>query len=332
MTWTIGTHPWIEDDLSPVPPSVRVVIDNDFAGDPDDFVQLAHHLLNPGAEIRGIVASHLRPDDPFTKVKETALQARREVERLASVMDLDLAGRLVTGSEVSMPDRSTPVSSDGVDLIIREARSDDPRPLYVVCGGGLTDIASALLSAPDIASRLTVVWIGGPEYPDTTEPVPGNPVEYNLGIDIPAGQALFESEAEIWQVPRDVYRQCLISDAELRTRIRPLGDVGRFLYDELRRVEQWVAGAFGVRHATYVIGDSPLVSLTSLQTIFESTPASSRSALRSAVRLGDDGHPLAFDGKEIRVFSAIDVRLMIEDLVACLTEFADWRSSEVSSA
>ncbi|MHA6513592.1 nucleoside hydrolase [Tessaracoccus sp. Z1128] len=326
MTWKIGTYPWL-DDLSPEPPAIRVIVDNDFAGDPDDFMQLAHHILNPGAEIVGIVASHLRPMDPFTDAKETALQARLDVERMAAVMDLDLDGRLVTGSEVSMPDPGTPVTSDGVDLIIREAGREDPRPLFVVCGGGLTDVASALVAEPGIASRLTVVWIGGPEYPDTTEPVPGNPVEYNLSIDIPAAQALFASEVELWQVPRDVYRQCLISDAELRTRIRPVGRLGQFLYDELRRAERWVSEIFGVRRATYVIGDSPLVSLTSLQTVFETTPASSQFQTRPAVQLGDDGYPTGFGGRDIRVFSTADMRLIVEDLVACLTEFEAWRAS-----
>lgn len=327
MTWKIGTHPWLED-LSPEPSAVRIIVDNDFAGDPDDYVQLAHHLLSPGADIVGIVASHLRPGDPFTAATDTAAEAGRMVERLAKVMDLDLDGRLVIGSEVAMTDAATPVTSPGVDLIVNEARRDDERPLFVVCGGGLTEVASALLTAPDIAGRMTVVWIGGPEYPGTTEPVAGNPVEYNLSIDIPATQALFASDAEVWQVPRDTYRQCLISDAELRTRIHPQGTLGQFLYDELRRVEKWVAGATGIRHQTYVIGDSPLVLLTALQTIFESSPASSRYETRRAVQLDDDGHPTGWEGRPVRVFTQIDMRLIVEDLVASLSEFAQWRAEQ----
>src|SRR5687767_7994149 len=37
----------------------RVILDNDFSGDPDGLVQLAHHLLCPAVEIPLIVGSHL---------------------------------------------------------------------------------------------------------------------------------------------------------------------------------------------------------------------------------------------------------------------------------
>lgn len=326
MTWPVNTFPWI-DGLPPQPAAIRVIVDNDFAGDPDDYVQLAHHLLSPSVEIVGIIASHLGKQGGFTDAPDTAAQARLAVEKLAAVMDVDLGDIVRTGSEEPMPDRATPVASPAVDLIIAEALKDDARPLYVCCGGGLTELASALLTRPEIAERLTVVWIGGPEYPGTTEPVPGNPAEYNLCIDVASAQAVLDSAVEFWQVPRDAYRQCLITDAELRTRIKPLGELGALLVAELSKVEAWVAGHFGVRRETYVIGDSPLVSLTALQTVFESTPASSVFETRPAVQLGDDGHPIGWEGRPIRVFTRIDVRLIVEDLVAKLTEFRDWRQS-----
>ena len=33
----------------------RIIIDNDFRGDPDDLFQLAHHLLSLSVEIRGVM-------------------------------------------------------------------------------------------------------------------------------------------------------------------------------------------------------------------------------------------------------------------------------------
>ena len=52
-----------QDDLSElndlVKPRMRVIIDNDLGGDPDGLFQLAHHLMSPSVEIRGVIASHL---------------------------------------------------------------------------------------------------------------------------------------------------------------------------------------------------------------------------------------------------------------------------------
>src|SRR3712207_8005339 len=67
------------------------------------------------------------------------------------------------------------------------------------------------------ADRLTAVWIGGPEYPDLAPPPPGaSGMEYNLRIDVTAAQVVFnDSTIPLWQVPRNVYRQCLVSMTEL---------------------------------------------------------------------------------------------------------------------
>src|SRR6187455_804238 len=46
-----------------VKPRMRVIIDNDFGGDPDGLYQLVHHLLSPSVEIRAIIGSHLKPGD-----------------------------------------------------------------------------------------------------------------------------------------------------------------------------------------------------------------------------------------------------------------------------
>ncbi|MGO2468774.1 MAG: hypothetical protein ACTH8M_09940, partial [Microbacterium gubbeenense] len=52
-------------------------------------------------------------------------------------------------------------------MIIEEARRTDGGPLFIAFLGPLTDMASALLLAPDIADTdTTVIWIGGPPYGD----------------------------------------------------------------------------------------------------------------------------------------------------------------------
>jgi inosine-uridine nucleoside N-ribohydrolase len=72
---------------------------------------------------------------------------------------------------------------------------DDPRPLYVLFLGPLTDLASAYLQEPRIANRLTAIWIGGGAYPSGS-------IEFNLSNDIHAANVVFSSPIPLWQVPR----------------------------------------------------------------------------------------------------------------------------------
>ena len=205
---------------------------------------------------------------------------------------VDLSGRsdvpVLTGSDRSLADHDSPVMSDGVAAIIAEAMRDDIElPLFVTCGAGLTDIASAWLLEPRIGRRLTLIWIGGGEHPGHAEPPPGEgPMEYNLAIDPIAAQVVFNhSDIAIWQVPRNVYRTVMASRAELLARMRPCGALGRHLFDALG----WLAG-MAAEHGinlgeTYILGDSPLVLLTALQSSFHPDTASSTYVVMPCPRI-----------------------------------------------
>ncbi|GAB3662214.1 nucleoside hydrolase [Glycomyces tarimensis] len=332
--WEIGTFPWLGSE-PPAPPGVRVIVDNDFAGDPDDLFQLAHHLLSPSVEIRAVIGSHLRPGDAFHPGPGSAASAVAKVEELLGCMGTTPDGIVVAGAEEALEDRSTPRPSAATEAILAEARRGDPRPLYVACGGGLTDIASAYLMDPSIAERLTVVWIGGPEYPDLAPPPPGaNGPEYNLSIDPVAAQVVFNDSAlPLWQVPRNAYRQCLVADIELRDRVAAAGRLGSHLYRALRQVDATVRSARLGYPATYALGDSPLVLLTAQQSYFEPDPSSSEYLLRPAPVFDGHGglseHP---DGRMIRVYTRLDNRLMFEDLFLKLRAFHRWQASASCTA
>lgn len=181
--WTVGQWPWWPTPLGA--PRARVIIDNDFAGDPDDLYQLVHHLLSPSVEVRGIVCSHLRPAGPIYPGDDSADAAVRVVDQVAAAMRVDLSGLTHVGSNTALTSASEPLASPGARFIVEEAMRDEPglAPLYVACGGGLTDLASAWLLEPAIASRLTVIWIGGPEHAGYGQRPPGvEDPEYNLRI------------------------------------------------------------------------------------------------------------------------------------------------------
>ena len=307
--------------LATIEPRMRLIVDNDLSGDPDGLFQLAHLLLSPSVELRAIIGSHLHPNDGFDRTKTQADNAAQKARELLQVMQVTKPIPVLAGSNTAMLNDSTPVKNEAVNLIIREAlRTDTKLPLYVVCGAGLTEIASAVLTNPQIADKLTVIWIGGPEYPELATPPPGySEVEYNLNIDQAAARAIFNrSTVPLWQVPRNVYRQCLLSYAQLLTQVKPKGKTGAYLMGVLETLMGRIQRFINIGE-TYILGDSPLVLLTALQSSFEPDPSSSHYVVRQAPRLTQAGlYAQNHKGRPIRVYTQVDTHLMFEDFFAKL--------------
>lgn len=328
--WRLGEAPWRGDGGFPAP-SARLIIDNDFSGDPDDLYQLVHHLLSPSVEIRAVVASHLRPEDPMDPSEHTATNAELVARDVFARMGLDSTELIHRGAEHALEDIHTPHDTPAARAIIAEAMRDDTDlPLFVAAGGGLTDIASAYLLEPAIARRMTLIWIGGGEHDGLALPPHGAmPIEYNLLIDVTAGQVLFAAEdLEIWQIPRDIYRQCLVSEAELRLRVAKAGPLGQYLYDEVRAIMDAVRDSGMPVSESYALGDSPLVLLTALRSVFEPDSTSSFHVEKATPEITEQGAYRPMRGtRPMRVYTQVDVRLMFEDFYLKLQEFESWRAS-----
>lgn len=300
---------------STIQPRIRVIIDNDFGGDPDGLFQLAEQVLSPSTSIKAIVCSHHYND--FFGNDGTVGTAKREVDSLLATMNKNGIPVLL-GSDSSLKSLDKPLISDGAEAIVKEAMLEDNRPLYVLCGAGLTNIASAWLMNPDISKRITaVVWIGGSEYPDLCKNQLQKQREYNQGIDPISAQVVFNrSDMTVWQIPRDVYRQALYSYAELKSRIGSAGKTGTYLLSKLEKIFKLSHGSLG---ETYILGDSPLVLVTSLQSPWEADASSCEYVIRKTPFINDKGfyddNP---NGRPIRIYTKIDSRLILEDLIAKL--------------
>lgn len=308
-------------DLWPVEiisPRVRIISDNDYAGDPDGLFQLAQQVLSPSSEVRAILATpHVNwVDTADGDLCSAAAKIANECLELCSRTDIPV----FQSSNDKLLDRKTPIDSPAARAIIAEAmRTDTNLPLFVTAGAGLGAIASAWLMEPRIAEHLTLIWIGGHEHEGLTPAPPGAPdMEYNLSIDPIAGQVIFnDSNINIWQIPRDMYRYAAASRAELKERVLDKGPLGEYLYNSLADVSVKVE-QMGMRVGeVYVLGDSPLVLVSTLQTAFEPTPASSPWITKPCPNILDSGlYEENPNGRPLRVFTALDNRLMFEDMYA----------------
>ncbi|WP_216823621.1 nucleoside hydrolase [Niastella vici] len=299
-----------------VAPRARVIIDNDFGGDPDGLFQLVHQVLSPSVEVKAIIGSHLYKGG-FYNSPGTAAYACEQAKEVLKTLGLKDAPPVYNGAETGLTDLKTPVSSEGANAIVREAMRDDTKmPLYVVCGAGLTNIASAYLMEPKIAEKIKLIWIGGPEYGGLAIPPPHyQNIEYNLGIDVKAGQVIFNiSNISFWQVPRNAYRQALVSYYELLHRVGDKGETGKLLVERIERILIQSNRTLG---EAYVLGDSPLVLLTALQSGWEADPSSCKYVIVQAPKINDAGQYMTnHEGRNIRVYTDLDIRLMLEDFYA----------------
>lgn len=304
--------------LSAIEPRARVIIDNDFAGDPDGLVQLAHHLLSPSVEIVGVISSHLHKGDGWDKTGDSVTEGVRLARQVIELCGSSVP--LVAGAKEPLSDQQSARPSAGVDLVLAEARRDSKLPLYFVCGGSLTTLASALLNDAAAMREVTVVWIGGSEH-EGFKPAPGTtPLEYNTREDLNAARVVFATQGfKFWQIPRNAYKQALTSRAELEVRMK-VGKLGEYLYEEIAKVHTWhmLDENYNIGE-TYYMGDSVLVLVTALQSSFEADPSSSDyDIVKKPLMIETGGYAANPNGEDMRLYKQIDCRLMFEDFYAKL--------------
>lgn len=264
----------------------RVVVDNDFSGDPDGLLALAHHLLAPSNQVVLVTSSFLNQSLPGPH--PTAADGAALAAELVGVVGGPTPS-VVAGSERAFdPDAGAP--SAAADAIVAEARREDPLPLYVVCGGPLTNVAEALRAAPDIAERCTLVWIGGS--------IRDGVFEYNRDTDPTAAAFVLGHPAlGVHQFPLEAYRRCAYSIAELEQDVGGAGRLGQWLWTHFTSPPDWI-----VLGGVWPQGDSPpllVTALTDESSTFTETPAGPGRGLR-------------------RTYTDVDFRLLMGDLLARL--------------
>jgi purine nucleosidase len=119
------------------------------------------------------------------------------------------------------PPRAALRRKHGVDFLIETLRGAPPRSITVCALGPLTNIATALVKAPEIAGQMAeLVVMGGASHAlGNTTPA----AEFNMHADPFAAALVFDSGAPITMIPLDLTHQVL-STPERIGRVRALGN------------------------------------------------------------------------------------------------------------
>ena len=211
--------------LSPRAGRLRAVLDTDTYNEIDDQFAVVQTILSPERiSLEAIYAApffNARSNGPGHGMELSYQEILRLLERLGVNSD-GLVHRGVT--EYVGPEKQARAAPAVDDLISRARKGSADDPLYVIAIGAISNVASALLKAPDIIDRVVVVWLGGEalEWPDQ--------VEFNLKQDVGGAQVLFDSGVPIVCVPcMGVVSHLHSTVPEIERYIEPHGEIGRFL-------------------------------------------------------------------------------------------------------
>ncbi|WP_336773049.1 nucleoside hydrolase [Paenibacillus sp. MMO-58] len=286
---------------------VRLLINSDVKNEADDQYAIVHALLTPMFINKGIIAAHFGTWRTTLSMEESYAEAHHVLNLMGDKGKVPV----YKGAPAALPDEKTPVVSEGAKAIIKEALSDDPHRLFVVFLGPLTDLASAYLMEPRIEERLTAIWIGGGSYPN-------GETEFNLMNDIHAANVVMNSHIPLWQVPRNVYGMMRVSLAELECRVKPHGEIGKYLFEQLIKFNDEQANGWP-RGESWSLGDSPAISLIMDDHEFG-------YVMKPAPRITNDMHYVHHQEERlIRVYHHVDARYTLEDMYAKLELFAKKR-------
>jgi inosine-uridine nucleoside N-ribohydrolase len=211
--------------LAPRPGLVRAVLDTDTYNEIDDQFALVQALLSPDRiALEAIYAA------PFHNMRSTSPgdgmdKSYEEILRLLARMGRSPNGFAFRGVRDYVGPAKEARNADAVDDLIARARAGSPgAPLYIVAIAAISNVASALLKAPDIADRVIVVWLGGHalNWPHTRE--------FNLRQDVGGAQVVFDSGAPMVLVPcMGVTSHLHSTVAEIERYVEPHGEIGKFL-------------------------------------------------------------------------------------------------------
>ena len=202
--------------LTPPEGVVDAVIDTDTYNEIDDQFALAYMVRSSDKiNLKAIYAA------PFFNSHSTspADGMRKSYDEIFNILTLmnenELKKSVFKGSESYLSSESEPVISDAAKHLCELAMQyTSDKPLYVVAIGAITNVASALLINPEIASRIVLVWLGGHSYtwPHTKE--------FNMYQDVAGARVVFNSGAPVVLLPcMGVVSAFTVSGDDMRARL-----------------------------------------------------------------------------------------------------------------
>ena len=215
----------------------KIIIDTDPGQ--DDAVAILLALASPELQVLGVTA--VAGNVPLELTQRNArivcdLAGRPDIPVFAGC-DAPLARPLITAEHVHgktgldgppLPKPVAPLREEhAVDFLVETLRAEQPGSVTLCALGPLTNIASALQRAPDIAGRVRQIVLMGGAYFEVGNITPA--AEFNIYVDPEAADIVFRSGIDLVVMPLDVTHKALTT-ADRVGAFRSLGtEAGRMV-------------------------------------------------------------------------------------------------------
>lgn len=178
--------------------------------------------------VEGLTGQGRDPADVvFVPPDEGEQRSYDEILQVYNKLNMDPAGKVFHGSRGYLTSLDEPIRTPAAEFIIERALAQSDRPLYVSAIGCITNVASALLMAPEIIDNIVVLWTSG--FPSNCHR--DNEPSLNLVQDRLASQLLFEcGVAHVYLPGYHIGAQLTISLPEMEKWVRGKGAIGDYLY------------------------------------------------------------------------------------------------------
>jgi hypothetical protein len=211
---------------------VDVVIDTDTYNEIDDQFALA--FLVKSSEKLNLKRIYAAPfyNQNSSSPADGMEKSYQEIFNVLTLMKRDDLKTLVKrGSTKYLPSENTVVDSEAArDLAALAMNYSEDKPLYVIAIGAITNVASAILTRPEIIDRIVIVWLGGNGLHWVHN------VEFNLSQDIAAARVVFGCGAALVQLPcQGVVSSFTVSGPELEYWLRGKNELCDYLVDYTTR-------------------------------------------------------------------------------------------------
>jgi purine nucleosidase len=235
----------------------KIIIDTDPGQ--DDAVAILLALASPEElEVLGLttVAGNVPLDLTTRNARMICELAGRPETRIFAGCDRPLGRALVTAEHVHgktgldgpvLPEPSMPVQEQhAVDFIIETLRTEPEGSVTLCPLGPLTNIATALQRAPDIAPRIAEIVLMGGAYFEVGNITPA--AEFNIYVDPQAAAVVFACGAPITVMPLDVTHKALVTgprNEAFRALGTPVGTAVAQMTDFFERFDREKYGSDG---------------------------------------------------------------------------------------
>ena len=204
----------------------NIILDADTANEVDDLYAIVRCFAAPEFNILALNATQWQSSQWATA--ESMEDSHRLNLLLASYLNVDGKTELRRGGHRRMYDwGDKAVHSAAAYKIIEEARrQNDGGKLMIFALGALTNVASALFIAPDIASKINVYWLGSTF--DFEKNISGRN-DFNAIMDPQALALLLSSQVEMHIMPVSEVGQMTSNFKEVKQQLENLHPLGDFL-------------------------------------------------------------------------------------------------------